>query len=73
MTEGAFDKRNHEGDRQKLSPEPKSADPGSPWLRDLYDGFAPIRQEAIDRGFSSEEIDAAIDSAVAAVRRGKRS
>ena len=40
---------------------------GSPWLKDLYDSFAPVRKEAAELG--SDEIDAAIDSAVKAVRR----
>ena len=39
---------------------------GSPWLKELYDLFAPVREEA--QRFSSEEIDAAIDEAVKAVR-----
>ncbi|HVA23972.1 MAG TPA: AbrB/MazE/SpoVT family DNA-binding domain-containing protein [Chloroflexota bacterium] len=40
---------------------------GSPWLKELYDLFAPVREEA--KQFSEAEIDAAIDSAVRAVRR----
>ncbi len=72
MTDRVFDKRNHEDDRQKRCPELRSADPGTPWLRDLDDAFAPIRQEAIDRGYTAEELDAAIDAAVAAVRSGKQ-
>lgn len=39
---------------------------GSPWFRDLYRMFAPVREEA--SSFSEEEIDAAIDDAVAASR-----
>ena len=42
---------------------------GSLWLRELYEYFAPVRQEAIDNGYSEEEINAAIDEAVAAVRK----
>jgi len=41
---------------------------GSPWLRELYDEFAPARQEAFEREYSDEEINAAIDEAVDAVR-----
>lgn len=41
---------------------------GSDWLRDAYDAFAPIRQELAQQ-YSGEEIDAAIDGAVEAVRR----
>ena len=40
---------------------------GSPWLKELYDLFAPVRDEA--KGHDSKEIDAAIDSAMKAVRR----
>ena len=40
---------------------------GSPWLKELYDLFAPVREEA--KQFSEAEVDAAIDSAVRAVRR----
>jgi bifunctional DNA-binding transcriptional regulator/antitoxin component of YhaV-PrlF toxin-antitoxin module len=42
---------------------------GSPWLRELYDEFAPARQEALEREYSNEEINAAIDEAVDAVRK----
>ena len=31
-------------------PEEVRESPGSPWLRDLYEEFAPVRQEAINRG-----------------------
>jgi bifunctional DNA-binding transcriptional regulator/antitoxin component of YhaV-PrlF toxin-antitoxin module len=39
---------------------------GSPWLKELYRRFAPVRQEAEDRG--EEEVNAVIDQAVEAVR-----
>ena len=42
---------------------------GSPWLRELRDYFAPVRQEAAERGYSDEEINGWIDEALAAVRR----
>jgi bifunctional DNA-binding transcriptional regulator/antitoxin component of YhaV-PrlF toxin-antitoxin module len=45
---------------------------GSPWLRELYEYFAPVRQEAIERGYTEEEINAAIDEAVAAARAERR-
>jgi bifunctional DNA-binding transcriptional regulator/antitoxin component of YhaV-PrlF toxin-antitoxin module len=41
---------------------------GSPWLRELYDLFAPVRDEAASQ--PEAEVDAAIDRAVRAVRRG---
>ena len=42
---------------------------GSPWLKELYDLFAPVRQEG--EQYSEEEINAAIDEAVKAVRRSR--
>jgi bifunctional DNA-binding transcriptional regulator/antitoxin component of YhaV-PrlF toxin-antitoxin module len=39
---------------------------GSPWFVALYNEFAPVREEAAR--YSEEEIDAAIDEAVVAVR-----
>lgn len=47
-----------------VSEQPK----GSPWLKELYDYFAPVRQEILDRGISEEEINADIDAAIAEVR-----
>jgi AbrB family looped-hinge helix DNA binding protein len=40
---------------------------GSPWLKELYDLFAPVREEASQ--YDEAEIDAAIDDAVKAVRQ----
>lgn len=42
---------------------------GSPWVRDLYNYFAPVRQEAIDRGYTEQQINDAIDEAIAESRR----
>jgi bifunctional DNA-binding transcriptional regulator/antitoxin component of YhaV-PrlF toxin-antitoxin module len=41
---------------------------GSPWLAELYRRFAPVREEAIEEGYTEEEINEAIDRAVVAVR-----
>lgn len=38
------------------------------WYRQLYDYFAPVREGAIAKGYTEEEINAAIDEAVRAVR-----
>ncbi len=38
----------------------------TPWFKDLYDLFAPVREEAQEH--SAEEIDQAIDRAVASAR-----
>jgi len=45
---------------------------GSPWLRELYEYFAPVREEILRRGISEEEVNADIDAAIAAVRAEKR-
>ena len=42
---------------------------GSPWLRELYDYFAPVRQEAEEKGYTDEQINEWIDEALAAYRR----
>lgn len=39
---------------------------GSPWLKELYQRFAPVRGEAA--GYSEAEIDSEIDRALAQVR-----
>ena len=49
--------------------EPKQAD--SAWLRQLYDLFAPVREEAAKR-YTDDEINGFIDDAVKAVRRQKQ-
>lgn len=42
---------------------------GSPWLKDLYEGFAPVREELKSRGTSEDDLNEDIDAAVRAVRR----
>lgn len=42
----------------------------SAWLRGLYEHFAPVRDEVVQRGIGQEELDADIDAAVRAVREG---
>lgn len=39
---------------------------GSPWLKELYDLFAPVREEV--KKYPEEEIKADIDTAIKAVR-----
>jgi len=41
---------------------------GSEWLRQAYDLFAPVREEAIEAGYTEEEINSAIADAIAAAR-----
>jgi AbrB family looped-hinge helix DNA binding protein len=57
-----------EGELRLKPVRPAEAQEGSAWLRELYEYFAPVRQEAIERGYSEEEINADIDAAVRAVR-----
>ena len=40
----------------------------SDWLKELYDYFAPAREEAIEKGYTEQEINDWIDQAVAEVR-----
>lgn len=42
------------------------------WFGALYDLFAPAREEAIEKGYTEQEINDAIDEAAAAVRRERR-
>lgn len=41
---------------------------GSPWLKELSDHFAPVREEFAATGYAEEEINAWIDQALADVR-----
>jgi bifunctional DNA-binding transcriptional regulator/antitoxin component of YhaV-PrlF toxin-antitoxin module len=45
---------------------------GSPWLRELYEYFAPVREDILRRGISEEEVNADIDAAIAEVRAEQR-
>ena len=41
------------------------------WFGALYDHFAPVRAEAIEQGYTDEEINEGIDEAVAEVRQAR--
>ena len=41
---------------------------GSRWLKELYEYFAPVRQEIKEKGYSEKKINDAIDDAIKAVR-----
>ena len=41
---------------------------GSPWAKELYDYFAPVREQILADGYSEEEVNADIDAAIAEVR-----
>jgi hypothetical protein len=45
---------------------------GSPFLKKLYEYFAPAREEVLEKGITGEEFDTAIDQAVEAVRRSNQ-
>ena len=69
ITESSLLQMTLEGDElriKKLRTAPDAV--GSPWLAELYRRFAPVRQEAIEAGYTEEEINEAIDQAVTAVR-----
>src|SRR5215210_2446200 len=38
------------------------------WLTELYELFAPVRQEVLDRGYTEEEVNGWIEEALAEVR-----
>ena len=45
---------------------------GSPWLRELYEYFAPVRAEILASGITQEELFADIDAAIEEVRAEQR-
>ncbi len=52
--------------------QPLGDSEGSPWFREFYDLFAPVRQEAIDKGYTDEEINTWIDEALQASRAERK-
>ena len=54
------------GSTLEITPVRVTRGPGSPWLKELYELFAPVREEMSEYG--EEEIDRAIDGAVTEVR-----
>jgi len=45
---------------------------GSPWAKDFYDLFEPVRQEVIDKGMTEDEVNQIIDEAIEEVRRERK-
>lgn len=41
---------------------------GSPWVKELYEYFAPVREHIAAAGYTEEEVNADIDAAIRAVR-----
>ena len=54
----------------RIEPAEARSRTGSPWLKELYDAFAPVRKSL--EGYSEEEINDAIDDAVKSVRARNR-
>jgi len=44
---------------------------GSPWLKDLYEYFAPLREEIAASGMTEQEVNDLIDEAIRDVREGR--
>ena len=44
----------------------------SPWLRDLYEKFAPVREGYLKSGLTEEEINEEIDAAIRSARARHR-
>jgi bifunctional DNA-binding transcriptional regulator/antitoxin component of YhaV-PrlF toxin-antitoxin module len=62
-----------ERDELRIDPAPETgARQGSPWLRDLYEQSAPVREEILERSLSEVEVNADIDAKIAEVRAEQR-
>ncbi len=57
--------RAEEGELRIRPVEVRERGPGPPWLRELCEYFAPVREEILRKGYTDEEVNAAIDEAVA--------
>lgn len=69
ITDASLIQMTLEEGQLRLTPLKVASPHGSPWLRDLYRHFEPVRQEALQEGYSEEEINQAVDDAVAEVRK----
>lgn len=54
----------------EITPVVTTPTKGSAWLRELYDLFAPVRQDAAD--LSEADVDTLIDEAIEEVRSERR-
>ena len=52
--------------------EPPQVIVGTPWFRELYDLYAPVREEFAAMGMTEEEIGRMVDEEIAAYREEKR-
>ena len=44
---------------------------GSPWVRELYEYFAPVREEVAASGMREQEVNDLLDEALRDVREGR--
>ncbi len=69
ITEESLLQLTLEGGELRLKPvQVTETATGSPWLRELYEYFAPVREEIVTAGYTEEEVNADIDAALAEVR-----
>ena len=71
ITEDTMLRVTLEDEGLRLTPvrmETAEARAGSQWLRELYEYYAPVRDEILASGASEEEVNADIDAAIAAYR-----
>jgi AbrB family looped-hinge helix DNA binding protein len=62
-----------DGEELRLRPvRPEARAGNNEWFRSLYEFFAPVRDEALARGYTEDEINRVIDEAAAQVRRERR-
>jgi AbrB family looped-hinge helix DNA binding protein len=64
--------RVEDGELRIAPVEVREQEQGSPWLRELYEYFAPVREEILRKGYTEEEVNADIDAAIRAVRAERR-
>lgn len=56
----------------RISPVRAIDSSNADWYERLYEQFAPVRAEAVERGYTEDEINGWIDEAIAAVRAKRR-
>ena len=70
---GMLDLSVNEGNPPTISLVPvRTAAQGSPWLKELYDVFAPVRESFAASGMTEDEINAELDAAVREARAERR-
>ena len=54
--------------RLSMTPARATDKQGSPWLKELYDLFEPVRASIAAQGFTEQEVNDAIDDSIREVR-----